>query len=123
MPPARIALPRRAPARAQQTHDKGNKLMKATTVIMIALGLGALGACNKSPTEQAAENVESNYSNAAENVEATTSNAAEAVEANAENASADVKQAGKNEASAIKNEGKEKANAIRNGAATTNNTM
>src|SRR5437667_1956854 len=90
--------------------------MKTTTILAIALGLGALGACNKSPTEQAAENVESNYANAAENLEATTTNAAEAIEANAGNAASEVKAAGENAASAIKNEGKEKANAVRNSA-------
>ena len=43
--------------------------MKTTTLLAVALGVGALAACNKSPTEQAAENVESNYANVAENVE------------------------------------------------------
>ena len=55
--------------------------MKTTTLLAVALGVGALAACNKSPTEQAAENVESNYANVAENVEATTTNAAESIEA------------------------------------------
>jgi hypothetical protein len=31
--------------------------MKITTVLAIALGLGALGACNKSPQEQTADNI------------------------------------------------------------------
>ena len=50
--------------------------MKTTTIIAIALGVGALGACHKSPNEQAAQNIESNYGNAAENVESATGNAA-----------------------------------------------
>ena len=40
--------------------------MKTTTLLAIALGLGALAACNKSPTEQAADNVEANYDNTAD---------------------------------------------------------
>jgi hypothetical protein len=99
---------------------QGKQPMKTTTILAIAFGIGALAACNKSPTEQAAENVESNYGNAAENVEATTSNLSDAIQANGENAASEVKDAGKNTASEIKNEGKEKANAIRNGAATNN---
>ena len=106
------------------THERqGKAQMKTTTIVAMALVIGALGACKKSPNEQAAQNIESNYSNVAENVEASTSNAAEAIQSNAENASSEVKAAGKNEASAIKNEGKEKANEVRNGAAATNNAQ
>ena len=32
--------------------------MKTTTILAIALALGALTACNKSPNEQAADNIE-----------------------------------------------------------------
>ena len=63
--------------------------MKTTTLLAVAFGVGALAACNKSPTEQAAQNVESNYENVAENVEAVTSNAGEAIESNAANASSE----------------------------------
>jgi len=111
---------RDAPLRGRETNHQGEAAMKTTTVLAIALGLGSLAACNKSPTEQAAENVESNYGNAAENIEATTSNLGEAIESNGENAASEVKSAGENTASAIKNEGKEKADAIRNGAAVGN---
>src|SRR5206468_3348767 len=89
---------------AGATKNGRGKLMKTTIILAIALGVGALAACNKSPTEQAAENVESNYGNAAENLEATTANAAEAIESNAANASSEVKAAGENAASALKNE-------------------
>ena len=107
----------------QRINDRG-KLMKTTTIVAMALAIGALGACKKSPNEQAAENVESNYSNAAANVEASTSNAAEAIQSNAENAASEVKAAGKNEAASIKNEGAEKAKEVRNsGAAATNNAQ
>ncbi|HWJ38738.1 MAG TPA: hypothetical protein VNR86_08275, partial [Sphingomicrobium sp.] len=94
-------LPFRPDTAADEDMTTGELPMKTTTILAIALGIGALGACNKSPTEQAAENVESTYGNAAENVEATTSNAAEAIESNAGNASSEVKAAGANEASAI----------------------
>lgn len=117
----RYAQVRYAHARDNAETTIGELKMKTTTIIAIALGIGTLAACNKSPTEQAAENVESNYGNAAENVEATTSNEASAVEENGENASSEVKAAGENEAAAIKNTGKEKANEIRNqGNAATN---
>src|SRR6059058_5624038 len=89
--------------------------MKTTAILTIALGVGALSACNKSPTEQAAENVESQYGNAAENLEATTSNEASAIEANGDNASSEVKSAGENQAAQLKNEGKQKANAAQRG--------
>src|SRR5260221_2001787 len=116
---ARIALPHVPGAGAGQTY-RGMRPMKTTTILAIALGVGALAACNKSPTEQAAENVESNYGNAAENIESATSNAGEAIESNASNAASEVKAAGANTAAAIKNEGKEEANAVRNGTATSN---
>ena len=107
--------------RAARHEMTGESSMKTMTIVAMALAIGALGACKKSPNEQAAENVESNYSNAAANVETQTSNAASAIQSNAENASSEVKAAGKNEAASIKNEGKEKANEVRNsGAASTN---
>jgi hypothetical protein len=107
---------RDAPQARAQDKLQGKADMKTVTIVAMALAIGALGACKKSPNEQAAENVESNYSNAAENVEATTSNAADQIQANGENAADQVKAAGENQADAIKNEGKEKANEVRNGA-------
>ena len=38
--------------------------MKTTTILAIALGLGSLGACNKSPTRADADNIEANAENA-----------------------------------------------------------
>jgi hypothetical protein len=107
-------LPFRAADLADKGEPQGKAPMKTTTIFMLVAGVAALGACNKSPTEQAAQNVESNYGNVAENVEATTSNAAESIECNAENASSEVKAAGENQAEAIKNQGEQKANEIRN---------
>jgi hypothetical protein len=94
-----------ASARGRDDKDRGKHIMKTTTVLAIAFGVGALAACNKSPQEQAAENVESNYSNIAENIEANTSNAAENIEAAGQNAAEAVRNEGENKAAAIKNEG------------------
>ena len=42
--------------------------MKTTTILAIALGLGSLAACNKSPQEQTADNIEANAENTADAV-------------------------------------------------------
>ena len=86
--------------------------MKTTTVVAIALGLGSLAACNKSPKEQAADNIEANADNSAAVIESNTSNAAENIQA-----------AGENAADVVRNQGDQKADAVRNGAApATGNT-
>ena len=61
-------------------------MMKTTTILAIALGLGSLAACNKSPTEQAADNIEANDDNTADQMEANVDNAADEMQANTENA-------------------------------------
>jgi hypothetical protein len=115
-----LLFPTAPERRLEESNDRGIQ-MKSITLLAVSAGILALTACNKSPNEQAAENVESNYGNAAENLEANTSNEASAIEANGDNASSEVKAAGENQAAAIKNEGKAKANEIRNqGNATTN---
>ncbi len=48
--------------------------MKTTTVLAIALGLGSLAACNKSPQEQTADNIEANAENTADTIEANADN-------------------------------------------------
>ncbi len=48
--------------------------MKTTTVLAIALGIGALSACNQSPNEQAADNIEANAENTADIMEAARVN-------------------------------------------------
>ena len=68
--------------------------MKTTTILAIALGLGSLAACNKSPQEQTADNIEANADNAADNMQANAENAADMV----------------------RNEGENKADAVRNSA-------
>ena len=110
---ARIGLALRAPLRERRDNQRG-KTMKTTIILAIALGVDSLAACNKSPNERAAQNVESNYGNAADNVEAGASIGGEAIEAYGENASSEIKATGKNKAATIRKEGKEKANAIRN---------
>src|SRR6478609_5419437 len=77
LPPLRVVLSRRPPKALDS--NNGETKMKTVTVVAMALALGALGACKKSPNEAAADNVEANYSNAAENVEDSTSNAAKAI--------------------------------------------
>jgi hypothetical protein len=42
--------------------------MKTTTVLAIALGIGALAACKQSPQEQTADNVQANADNTADAV-------------------------------------------------------
>jgi hypothetical protein len=83
-------------------HDRG-MIMKTTTVIAIALGVAALGACNKSATEQKADNIEANADNTADMIEANTDAAASNVDA-----------AGENAADAVRNAGDQKADEVRN---------
>ena len=59
--------------------------MKKTTVLAIALGVGALAACNQSPKEQTADNIEANADNATDVMEANAQNAADEVRAEGEN--------------------------------------
>ena len=68
--------------------------MKAVTILAISLGIGALAACNNSPQEQKADNIEAN-----------ADNSADMMQANAENT-----------ADAVRNEGETKADEVRNGA-------
>lgn len=68
--------------------------MKLTTTLAVAVGLGALAACNQSPRENAADNIEANAEDVAENIEANAENAAENVQANAENAADAVRNSG-----------------------------
>ena len=53
-------------------------MMKLTSTLAIALALGALAACNKSPTEQTADNIEANYDATANAIEENVGNAAAA---------------------------------------------
>jgi hypothetical protein len=59
--------------------------MKTTTVLAIALGIGALAACKQSPNEQTADNIEANAEATADNMEANAQNTADQVRAEGEN--------------------------------------
>jgi hypothetical protein len=80
--------------------------MKTLTVLTVALGLGSLAACNQSPKEQAADNIEANAEATADNIEAN----ADDVPGMTMNDTAD------NMADATRAEGEAKADAVRNGA-------
>ena len=58
--------------------------------------MASLAACNKSPNEQTADNIEANAENTADKIEANADNAADTMQANAENA-----------ADAVRNEGEQ----------------
>jgi len=87
--------------------------MKATTIFAIALGLGSLAACNKSPQQQAADNYEANADNAADQMEANVDNAAENMTATSDNAADAMKAAADNKSDAMKNAADQKADAMK----------
>ena len=60
--------------------------MKLITTLAAAAGIAALAACNESPREERAENIEETAENRAENIEEAAENEAEAVEEGATNA-------------------------------------
>ena len=64
--------------------------MKITTTIAIAVGLAALAACNQTPQENAADNIEANAGMTAENIETNADMTAANIEANAENTAENV---------------------------------
>ena len=73
--------------------------MKKTFVIAMAAGLVSLSACNSSPTEQAADNIESNTEAVADNLEDAADNVGnDAAEASLENKADAVRATGQNQA-------------------------
>jgi len=84
-------------------HNRRGKLMKTTTVLAIALGLGSLAACNKSPQQEAADNYEANVDNSADAMSANADNASDAMKAAADNKSDAMKNAADNTADAMTN--------------------
>lgn len=81
-------------------------MMKISTAFAVALGAAALAACNQSPQEQAADNVEANAEMQADNLEEAADNATtEGVEESLENA-----------ADAVEANGEAAADAVRDGA-------
>ena len=77
--------------------------MKITTTLAVAVGLAALAACNKSPANNAAENITETANNTAENITETANNMAENITQNAENKADAIKNAAENKAEAVKN--------------------
>ena len=78
-------------------------MKKISTALAVAAGVFALSACNQSPQEQAADNIEANAENTADMIESNTENAADMVEANGQNAAEDVRAAGENAADEVRN--------------------
>ena len=72
--------------------------MKKIFVLTAAAGLAALGACNNSPKEQAAENIEMNAEATAENLEAAAENMGGAGASALENQADAVRATGENQA-------------------------
>ena len=73
--------------------------MKKVFAFGLAAGLMSLTACNSSPREQAADNIEANTEAVADNLEDAADNvSSDAAEANLENAADAVRAAGQNQA-------------------------
>lgn len=73
--------------------------MKKTFAFGIAAGLISLSACNSTPREQAADNIEANTEAVADNLEEAADNATtEAAEDNLENKADAVRATGQNQA-------------------------
>ena len=83
--------------------NREQAMKKISTAFAVALGAAALAACNQSPQEQAADNIEANAENTADMIESNTENAADMVEANGQNAAEDVRAAGENAADEVRN--------------------
>jgi hypothetical protein len=85
----------------QQGRASMNKIL---TALAVAAGLTALSACNQSPQEQAADNIEANAENIADNLEEAADNTAmESTEDNLENAADATREAGENAADEVRN--------------------
>ena len=77
--------------------------MKKFNILVVAAGLAALAACNKSPQEQAADNVQANAENVADNLEAAADNASSGAAKDALQNQADATRAvGENQAKDLK---------------------
>jgi deoxyinosine 3'endonuclease (endonuclease V) len=73
--------------------------MKKIVALGVAAGLLSLTACNSSPREQAADNIEANTEAVADNMEDAADNVAtDAAEANIQNAADAVRATGQNQA-------------------------
>ena len=73
--------------------------MKKLIALGLAAGLASLAACNNTPREQAAENIEANADNVADGLEAAADNTgSEAAEAGLENQADAIRATGANAA-------------------------
>ncbi|MEO7602133.1 MAG: hypothetical protein ABIS39_02555 [Sphingomicrobium sp.] len=97
----RILRPDVLPRAACRTTNRGSSTMKTITVLAVALGLGSLAACNQSPTEEAADNIEANAEATADVIEENTDAAADAMAANGQAAADEVRAEGDNAADAV----------------------
>jgi uncharacterized lipoprotein len=76
--------------------------MRKLTIVAVAVGLGALSACSKSPEEAQADNIQANADNAAEAFEEAADNATnENVEAALENVADELRDTGDNIAESV----------------------
>jgi hypothetical protein len=82
------------------------KFMKITTTLAVAVGLAALAACNQSPREDAADNIEANAEMTADNLE-------EVADETGHEAAEDALE---KQADATREAGEENADATREGA-------
>lgn len=77
--------------------------MKTMTALVVAAGVAALAACNNSPREQAADNIEANAEMAADNLEEVADNAStEAAEDSLENQADATREMGENMAEDVR---------------------
>jgi len=76
--------------------------MKLSTTLAVALGIGALAACNNTAEEQTADNIEANAENTADAIEENADAVAENVVENADAAADAVRAEGENAADATR---------------------
>jgi PBP1b-binding outer membrane lipoprotein LpoB len=77
-------------------------MKKISTAFAVAAGVFALSACNQSPKEEVADNIEANAENTADTIEANAENVTDVMQANAENAADEVRAEGENAADQVR---------------------
>ena len=77
--------------------------MKKMTLLAVAAGIAALAACNKSPQDQAADNIQANADAVADNLDAAADNAtSDAAKDNLQNQADATRAVGENQAKDLK---------------------
>ena len=84
------------------TKQKGN-FMRIFALGAVAAGLFALAACNDTPAENKAENIEETAENQAENIVEGAENQAESIQETAENQAEAIEEQAENQADAVEN--------------------